>query len=90
MNCFQYILSYHSVAPFQTIEGVKHGPASNSELKRWFKQKCIEINGQTDWNFDEELPPIVYSLVLFPNNKKKKCTLLTFEEVFGKKQYFFE
>jgi hypothetical protein len=74
-NCLSFILSLHQLCSFQTIEGKKVGKASNSEIRRWFQARCIEINCQTDWSWDEELPPVIYSLVLFPKNKTKRCTL---------------
>jgi len=64
----------HKVCAFQTIEGSKVGSASNSELKRWCQNKCVEINFElVKW--DDPMPPFIKSFVLFPKNKKKRCTL---------------
>ncbi len=73
MNCFQYILDHHKVCTFQSNEGDKWGPASNSEIRRWFKQKCIEINFESV-QAEDPLPLIIKSVVMFPNNKRKRCT----------------
>jgi len=59
---------------FQSTEGKKSGPASNSELKRWFQASCVEINFELA-KWDDPMPPFIKSFVLFPKNKKKRCTL---------------
>lgn len=74
LTCFQKLLELHKVCTFQTIEGARVGPASNSEIRRWFQQKCVEVNFQAV-NHDEPWPPFIKSLVLFPKNKKKRCTI---------------
>lgn len=48
---------------------------SNAELKRWFANKCIQINNKIVSETEEIFFPIT-NLVLFPNNKKAKCTLV--------------
>lgn len=75
MNCFQAILELHKLCCFQSIEGDRVGPASNSEIRRWFKQGIIEINS-TIATAEGKWPSTVESLVLFPNNKRKRCTLI--------------
>jgi hypothetical protein len=47
-------------------------PASNSELRRWFNNKAVIINGSA-CAMDDEFEEIT-SVVLFPNGKRK-CTL---------------
>jgi hypothetical protein len=74
MNCFQKLLDLHSVCHFQSNEGARHGTASNSEIRRWFKSSCVEINF-TIVQAEEPYPEYVKSIVLFPKNKKKRCTL---------------
>lgn len=74
MNCFQQLLKLHEVCRFQSNEGEKVGAASNSEIRRWFKQGCIEVNFEPA-QADDEWPAFLKSLVLFPKNKKKRCTL---------------
>jgi hypothetical protein len=81
MNCFQKLLEFHGLCTFQSNEGAKHGPASNSEIRRWFKQSCIEVNFDIV-QADEPWPPIVKSIVLFPKNKKKRTTLF-FDDSFS-------
>jgi len=58
---------------FQTTEGIKVGPASNSEIRRWFKAGIFEINFQI-MQAEDPWPPFVKSIVMFPNNKKKRCS----------------
>jgi hypothetical protein len=74
LTCFQKILELHKICCFQSIEGARVGPASNSEIRRWFQQKCIEVNFQLVGH-DDPWPPVIKSMVLFPKNKKKRCTL---------------
>ena len=74
MNCFQKLLELHKLCTFQSTEGEKYGPASNSEIRRWFKASCVEINFRPV-SAEEEYPEFVKSIVLFPKNKKKRCTL---------------
>ena len=69
------MLDLHGLCTFQSTEGEKYGPASNSEIRRWFKASCIEINFRTVVA-EDEYPDIVKSIVLFPKNKKKEVYTL--------------
>lgn len=64
---------------FKSFDPIPKGESakdlSNSEIRRLFQSKCIEINGDF-FEAQEELPPIVYSLVLFPNNQRMRNTLI--------------
>ena len=52
---------------FQTREGAKVGIASNSELKRWFLNGAVVINGdRAKWNDTVKFP--IYSMILFPSH----------------------
>lgn len=73
-TCFQQLVSLHAVCRFQTREGDKVGPASNSELRRWFANKCVEVNFELVGEKDP-WPPVIKSIVLFPKNKKQRTTL---------------
>lgn len=74
MTAIQYLRSLHEVCVFQTQErGV--GPASNSELGRWLKSKALHINGQA-LGPTEKIPYPIKSVVLFPNSRKRRATLL--------------
>jgi hypothetical protein len=74
LTCLQLILELHKVCSFQTAEGNKVGKASNSEIRRWFQAKCVEINFEYPaWN--DPFPPVLKSIVLFPKNQRKRCTL---------------
>ena len=44
---------------------------SGSELRRCLQQKVVMLNGQTDWEANEEVPPYVYQLVFYPKSKAK-------------------
>jgi hypothetical protein len=44
--------------------------ASNSEKLRWLLQRAVEINGRSDWQFDEPVPEI-HSLVFFPKSRRR-------------------
>lgn len=67
MNAWQWLIDLHSVCHFQTREGKKVGKASNSELKRWFQNKAVLVNGEAI-NWDEGMDFPVFSVVLFPKN----------------------
>ena len=60
---------------FQSVD-IKGEKASKSEIKRWFERNCIEINHFICNDVDELMDFKVYSLVLFPNNAKKRCTMV--------------
>lgn len=72
MQALEFILSMRPAVPF-SIE--KHcQEATNSEIRRWFKNKAIMINGHTlDWDDDVSFP--VTNLVFFPKSSKRKTTL---------------
>lgn len=73
-TCLSLLAELHKVCQFQSIEGKKVGRASTSELRRWFASGCVELNYErVAWN--DPLPPVIKSLVLFPNNARKRCTL---------------
>ena len=74
MNCLQYLMNLHKMCQFMSIEkpAIK---ASNSELRRWFNNKSVEINFQTP-GAEDPLPPFIKSLVLFPKSKTKRTTLV--------------
>jgi hypothetical protein len=75
MTGIQYLRSLHEVCCFQSTGGARTGPASNSELGRWLKDKVLQINGKSVGPKDEIEFPIT-SVVLFPNARKRRCTLL--------------
>lgn len=75
MSCFQYILRLHEACQFQSVEGARVGTASKSELRRWFNDKAIRINYELV-GANDELPPYVADLVLFPKNARKRTTLV--------------
>lgn len=69
INAWTWLRRLHDVCQFQSREGKKYDLASSSELKRWFQQKCVIINGQP-YAWDQILDSEVKSLVLFPKSKK--------------------
>lgn len=70
----QYLRSLHEVCCFQSQERGT-GLASGSELARWLKSKSLHVNGIPVGPADKITFP-VKSVVLFPNSRKKRCTLL--------------
>lgn len=78
MNILQYL---NSLRPALPLPGIKDGEGrhvimSGSELKRTIAQKGVLINGETDWNFDEEIPPLIWQVVFYPKSEKKRNTLV--------------
>jgi len=69
MKAWQFLINLNKVCFFMSRE--RTGKASNSELKRWFKNKAVIVNG-APIKFDDDLPEIK-SFVLF--TKSKKVTL---------------
>lgn len=77
MKALAVLLSLHEVCQFQTKEGEKYGLASKSELKRWLLNKAVHVNFQAI-GVDDEWPPVVKSIVLFPKGKNR--TTLFYDE----------
>ena len=75
MNCFQYLLSVHEICCFQSREGDKTGKASNSEIKRWFKNNCVEVNFDVV-KAEEEMPPFLKSVVALSKTELEKEELI--------------
>ena len=63
------------LGPWQTKEGKKVGPASNSELRRWIANSVLHINGEVCNKWDEKIDFPVFSIVLWPKNEKQRTTL---------------
>jgi hypothetical protein len=74
MTGIQYLRTLHEVCAFQSQE---RGPgvASGSELGRWLKSKSLHINGKPIGPQDP-IPFPITNVVLFPNSKRRRCTLL--------------
>lgn len=74
-TCLQHILDLHQVCRFMSTDGRTLGPASNSEIKRWFDgERKVEINFVRVASGDP-LPPVIKSIVISPKNKERRCTL---------------
>lgn len=67
MTAWEFLRLLHKDCCFQTREGKKVGRASTSELKRWFNNKAVIIDGVAA-RWDQEMVFPVQSFVLFPNN----------------------
>jgi len=68
MNFWEFLRDLNKVCHFQTREGKRVGPVSNSELKRWCQNKALIINGESvAW--DEKVDFPIISVVLFPKNR---------------------
>lgn len=74
MNVLQYVLSLRPALPLSREKpGGKDKPcsiASNSEVRRWIGDGSVLLNGER-WMADEEMPPLVWSLVFFPKSKHR-------------------
>lgn len=60
------------IASFEPFSRERIGVASKSEIRRWFDQGAIQVNGErAEWNEEvESWTNGVFSLVLFPNGKR--------------------
>jgi len=68
ITCLQFMLEINKfVCGFHSTE--RQGKASNSEIKRWFRNNSIVINGKKV-SADSILDCEVKSLVLFPSGRK--------------------
>jgi hypothetical protein len=73
MKVLQYILSLKPALPMSKEKPCTE--ASNSEIRRWCRDKSVIINGK-QVVADEELDWPVESLVFFPKSNKNRCTLV--------------
>jgi hypothetical protein len=48
--------------------------ASKSDVRRMIEQGAIRLNWHTDWKPDDEMPPIITEITLFPSGAR--CTTL--------------
>jgi hypothetical protein len=72
MQALEFVLSMRPAVPFSVEKACEI--ATNSEVRRWFKNKAIRINGASpNWNDNIKLP--VTELVFFPNGKRKTTVL---------------
>jgi len=67
MKALDLLETLHEQCHFQTREGKKVGVASKSELRRWFNNGAVIINGAKA-SMNDELTMPVKSLVLFPKH----------------------
>ena len=58
------------LAGFKPFSRERIGEASNSEMKRWFDQGAVQINGKKIGWEEPVFPRDVSSLILFPNGKR--------------------
>ena len=68
MNVLQYLLGLRPALPMSREK--KCEIASNSEVRRWIKDGSVILNAER-WTADEEMPPLVWSLVFFPKSKHR-------------------
>jgi len=75
MNALQWFLQLDERCNFQTKEGNLVGKASKSEIRRWFQNGAIQVNG-VRLKFDDQVDvENIQSIVLFPKNNKARVTL---------------
>lgn len=79
MNVLSYLNSLRPAIPYSAERTVdaqgKCVLMSNGEIRRQAKQGAILFNGERV-TADEEVDFPVFSLVLFPNSAKRRCTLI--------------
>ena len=68
MTAFELLKTVRDFCKLHTMEGNKRGIASNSELKRWFINKAVIINGKAVTDFNSEVTFPIGSLTLFPKH----------------------
>lgn len=73
MNVLQYLVGLRPAIPMSREKPCTH--TSNSELRRWIADGSVQINGER-WLADEEMPPLVWSLVFFPKSARNRTTLV--------------
>lgn len=72
MQALEFILSLRPMVPYSSEKPCTL--ATNSEIRRWFNNKAIRINGEFPaWNDDVEFP--INDLVFFPKSAKRKTTI---------------
>lgn len=76
MNVLSFLNSLRPALPY-SAEKAKDADGkcvlmSNGELRRMLQNRAILLNGETDWKWDEEAPPMVWQLVFFPKATKAK------------------
>ncbi len=67
MKAIDYLISFPYLPA--SIEG-RVGKVSNSEVRRWLKNKAVVINGKAPLPTDEITLPIV-ELIFFPNGGRR-------------------
>ena len=67
MTSWDFLKELNTVCHFMSRE--RSGRATNSELKRWFQNKAVEINGERP-KFDDEVDFPITQMVLFPNRNR--------------------
>lgn len=45
--------------------------ASKSDIRRMIEQGAIRLNWHTDWKPDDEMPPIITEITLFPSGQRR-------------------
>lgn len=66
MTAWDFLKDLNTVCHFMSRE--RSGPATNSELKRWFQNQAVAINGKR-YKFDEEIEFPVTEMYLFPKHR---------------------
>lgn len=65
-HCLDFLINLP--CPFPSIE--REGRATNSELRRWFNQGSVHVNGAAA-KWDDPVPSEWLSLVLHPKGRRK-------------------
>ena len=73
MKAIDFLISIKDALPMSNEKPCTM--ASNSELRRWIQQGVVLFNTERV-EINEEIDFPIFSLVFFPNSKKKRCTLV--------------
>lgn len=76
MNILTFLISLRPAMP----RSIERPPAelTNSELRRLLQNRAVLINGETDWKWDDEVPPWIWQLVYFPKSATKRATIVQY------------
>jgi hypothetical protein len=79
VNILQYLNGLRPALPLSREKPITKekpaSPPSNGELRRWIRDGSVVINGER-WQPEEEMPPMVWSLIFFPKSAKSRTTLI--------------
>jgi len=70
VKVLQYLIGLREIHALPMSREKPCVEVSNSELRRWINDGSVVLNHER-WKHDEEMPPLVYSLVFFPKSRHR-------------------